>query len=117
VLYQGRPIIAEHFRLPRSFDPEVIPVFNTNTFLVDSHALAELKMEWTYVEVKKQVAERTAVQFERLLGEITMTLRPRFVTVSRTGDASRFLPMKSHDDLESARASIAALMRRLGLAG
>ena len=113
VLYQGRPIIAEHFRLPHGFDPDSIPVFNTNTFLVDSQKLAELTMDWTYVEVRKQVGERKAVQFERLLGEMTTALTPRFVKVSRTGDDSRFLPMKSHDDLTRAGDAIAALMRRL----
>ncbi|MBM4356651.1 MAG: UTP--glucose-1-phosphate uridylyltransferase [Deltaproteobacteria bacterium] len=112
VLHDGRVIIAENFRLPPSFDPSTVPVFNTNTFLVEAEALLRLAMPWTYLEVKKQVAGREAVQFERLLGELTMALDTHLLEVPRDGLASRFLPVKSHDDL----AALASLLRerRLG---
>ena len=125
VLHDGQPIIAEHFRLPSGFDADAVPVFNTNTFLVDAERLLELQMDWTYVEVQKKVGsgagERTAVQFERLLGEITVAIRPSFQHVGRdtTGQAaarSRFLPVKTHEDLEAAKPAIAAIARSLGLA-
>jgi UTP--glucose-1-phosphate uridylyltransferase len=112
VLHDGRPIIAEQFRLPPSFDADRVRVFNTNTFLVDARALAQLRMPWTYLEVHKQVDERTAVQFERLLGEMTMAIEPRFLRVSRDGTESRFLPCKDYDDLEAARPLVEALYRR-----
>lgn len=99
VLHDGAPIICEHFRLPLDFDADQVPVFNTNTFIIDAKALLELDFDWTYVRVNKQVRGRPAVQFERLLGEITVPLRPRFAHVSREGEHSRFLPVKSHDDL------------------
>jgi hypothetical protein len=71
-----------------------VPVFNTNTFLVSAEALRDLALDWTYLEVHKQVAGASAVQFERLIGEMTMAIRPRFVRVPREGRASRFLPAK-----------------------
>jgi UTP--glucose-1-phosphate uridylyltransferase len=106
VLHDGRPIIAEHFRLPEDFDHQQVPVFNTNTFLVDARALAKLELEWSYLEVHKSVAGGTAVQFERLLGELTMAMPTRFVRVSRQGSESRFVPVKNHADLERARPAL-----------
>jgi len=109
VLHEGAPIICEHFRLPLDFDPDRVPVFNTNTFIVDAKALLDLSLDWTYVRVHKQVEGRPAVQFERLLGEITVPLRPRFAHVSREGEGTRFLPVKSHEDL----AAVAERARRI----
>ena len=100
VLHDGKPIIAEDFRLPLDFDADQVRVFNTNTFLVSAHKLAELDMEWTYVEVHKQVEGSAAVQFERLLGEMTEAIEPRFLRVPRAGAETRFMPMKSQKDLE-----------------
>jgi UTP--glucose-1-phosphate uridylyltransferase len=111
VLHEGRPIIAEHFRLPADFDHERVPVFNTNTFLVDARALAELELSWSYLEVHKSVEEGTAVQFERLLGELTMGLATRFVRVSRDGRSSRFVPVKDRSDLEAARPMLREMAR------
>lgn len=124
VLLDGEPIIAEHFRLPKGFDADAVPVFNTNTFLVDAKRLLELEMVWTYVEVEKKVGgagePRTAVQFERLLGEITVGIRPTFQHVSRDTEGkaavrSRFLPVKTHEDLEAAKPAIATIAGSLGL--
>jgi UTP--glucose-1-phosphate uridylyltransferase len=90
-------------------------VFNTNTFLVDARALADLALDWTYVRVEKKVEERAAIQFERLLGEMTVALRPRFAHVSREGEATRFLPVKDYDDLDRVRPDAARLARARGL--
>lgn len=113
VTLDGKPIIAEHFRLPESFDVDAVPVFNTNTFIVDAQALASFELDWTYVEVRKDVGDRKAVQFERLLGEITMAIPPRMQRVSREGENSRFLGMKTREDMERERAAIARLSARL----
>ncbi|MBI4699632.1 MAG: UTP--glucose-1-phosphate uridylyltransferase [Deltaproteobacteria bacterium] len=115
VMYRGRPMIVEHFRLPREFDPEQVPVFNTNTFLVDAGALAELRMPWTYVRVDKKVGGRVAVQFERLLGELTAGIEPRLLRVSREGLASRFLPVKDQAALEKLRPVFVAMAESRGL--
>ncbi|MBI4954696.1 MAG: UTP--glucose-1-phosphate uridylyltransferase [Myxococcales bacterium] len=108
VRHAGRPIVCEHFRLPVGFDPASVPVFNTNTFLVSAAALAALVFEWTYVEVHKEVGELEAVQFERLLGELSVPLTPSFLRVPRDGAASRFVPVKDTRDLAAAAAFVEA---------
>jgi UTP--glucose-1-phosphate uridylyltransferase len=103
VLCDGRAIIAESFRLPPGFDPSSVPVFNTNTFIVDAEALLGLQLDWSYLEVHKHVGGRRAVQFERLIGEVTMALDTHMLRVERDGALSRFLPVKSYEDLEQIR--------------
>lgn len=115
VRWNGRPIITEEFRLPVGFDPASVPVFNTNTFLVDAKELLDLQMEWTYVEVEKTIAGQKAVQFERLLGEITATLAPQLLRVPREGTRSRFLPVKDLPELEKRRSEIDAIVRARGI--
>ena len=117
VRHEGRPIITEEFRLPLGFDASKVPVFNTNTFLVDARALADLSMAWTYVEVEKKIGEAKAVQFERLLGEITAALEPRFLRVPREGVRSRFLPVKDLAELEKRRPEIELVARARGMLG
>lgn len=107
VLCDGRPIIAEAFRLPVGFDSARVPVFNTNSFLVDAAALEAARVAWTFLEVHKQVEGLEAVQFERLLGELTTSLDTRFLRVARDGLASRFLPVKTLEDL----ATVAPILR------
>ncbi|WP_104978307.1 UTP--glucose-1-phosphate uridylyltransferase [Sorangium cellulosum] len=115
--WNGRPVIAEDFRLPIGFDPKVVPVFNTNTFLASAEALAALRMEWVYVEVEKTVGDRKAVQFERILNEITFGLPARFLRVPREGLGARFLPVKDAEELERRRPSIEAIARARGILG
>jgi UTP--glucose-1-phosphate uridylyltransferase len=117
VRWNGRRIITEEFRLPVGFDPSTVPVFNTNTFLVNAGALDALAMEWTYVEVEKKIGERKAIQFERLLGEITAALPPSFLRVPREELASRFLPVKDVPELERRRPQIEGIARARGILG
>lgn len=117
VRWNGRRIITEEFRLPIGFDAATVPVFNTNTFLADAAALEGLDMEWTYVEVEKKIGDRKAIQFERLLGEVTAALEPRFLRVPRVGVASRFLPVKDNAELERRRPEIEAIVRARGILG
>lgn len=111
VRYMGRRLIVEEFRLPIGFDPKTVPVFNTNTFLIDAAALASFAMEFTYVEVEKKIGGRVAIQFERLLGEITAAIEPQFVRVPRDGDVSRFLPVKDHAEHALRKPAIEAALR------
>ena len=115
VRWNGRPLITEEFRLPVGFDPAQVPVFNTNTFLVGAEALASLSMKWTYVEVEKKIGDRRAVQFERILGELTAGLEPRFLRVPRSGPGSRFLPVKDLPELEKRRPEIELIARERGM--
>ncbi|HEX7667929.1 MAG TPA: UTP--glucose-1-phosphate uridylyltransferase, partial [Polyangiaceae bacterium] len=68
---QGKLQVLEEFRLPTDFDASTVRVFNTNTFLVDAEALATAPIEWNWFEVEKKVEGKPAIQFERLLQEIT----------------------------------------------
>jgi UTP--glucose-1-phosphate uridylyltransferase len=117
VRHRGRRIIAEEFRLPKGFDPTSVPVFNTNTFVVDARALAALDHEFSFVEVDKKVDGLDAVQFERLLGEITVSLEPRLLRVPREGAGSRFLPVKDRDELAQRREALRALATERGWIG
>jgi UTP--glucose-1-phosphate uridylyltransferase len=115
VRWNGRPLITEEFRLPLGFDPTTVPVFNTNTFLASAEGLSTLSMEWTYVEVEKKIGDGRAVQFERILGELTAGLEPRFLRVPRSGAASRFLPVKDLAELERRRPEVELIARERGM--
>jgi len=115
VLWNGRRIIAEEFRLPLDVDANAIRVFNTNTFLVEAAALRALDFDFTFVEVDKTVGTRKAVQFERLLGEITAPIEPAFLRVPRAGEGSRFLPVKDPAELEQRRPELDLVLRSRGV--
>jgi UTP--glucose-1-phosphate uridylyltransferase len=87
-------------------------VFSTNTFWIDARALDGLEHRFTYVPVTKRVDGRTAVQFERILNELTLALSSRLLLVPREGDASRFVPVKDLDALAASRRVIAAVVDR-----
>ena len=97
----GKLQILEEFRLPPDFDPAQVTVFNTNSFLVRAERLLSGPLPWTYFEVEKKVGGAPAVQFERLLQEITAHWETRCLRVPREGSASRFLPVKDFAELEA----------------
>jgi UTP--glucose-1-phosphate uridylyltransferase len=105
--------VLESFRLPDAFDEQAVTVFNTNTFLADAAALDGLDMPWTWFRVEKTVDGRPAIQFERLIGELTSALSSRFLLVPRDGADSRFLPAKSWQQLEQQHDLISARLRAL----
>ncbi|MDX6549673.1 MAG: UTP--glucose-phosphate uridylyltransferase [Gaiellales bacterium] len=113
VRWNGRPVILESFRLPAGFDDDDVPVFNTNTFVADAAALAAVDPEWTWFRVEKLVDGRPAIQFERLVGELTSVLNSRFLRVPRDGPESRFLPAKDWSELEARRDQFAARLAPL----
>jgi UTP--glucose-1-phosphate uridylyltransferase len=102
----GVPQIIEGFRFPKDFDQNSIPVFNTNTFLLDAAAI-DRDFALPYYRVEKVVDGRTAVQFERLVGELTAFVSTRFVEVPREGDDGRFLPAKDPEELARRQGAIA----------
>jgi UTP--glucose-1-phosphate uridylyltransferase len=105
----GRTVVLEDVRLPPGFDTGTVPYFSTNTFWADARALAELAFEWTYARVEKQVDGRTAIQFERILNELTCALPSRYLLVPRSGSRGRFLPVKDTPELERRRPDIERL--------
>ena len=102
--------VLEEFRLPKGFDASQVTVFNTNTFLVRARPLLESKLEWTFFEVQKKVDGKTAVQFERLLQELTRVMTTVYLRVPRAGSGARFLPVKDPDELERRRPEIKAVL-------
>lgn len=110
---EGKLQVLEEFRLPSDFDPTTVRVFNTNTFLVRADALLGLEgRAWSYFEVEKKVDGRVAIQFERLLQELTAWLPSRYVRIPRDGAASRFVPVKDHDELARRHEEIRAVLAR-----
>ncbi len=109
----GRAQIVEAFRFPEDFDQERIPVFNTNTFVLDAEAIdAEFPLTW--FAVNKTVDGKPAVQFERLVGELTAFLDSAFLRVERHGPDARFQPIKTPDDVDKERPDIVAALKARG---
>jgi UTP--glucose-1-phosphate uridylyltransferase len=107
--------VLEEFRLPKAFDASAVRVFNTNTFLIRAQALANTRVRWSWFEVEKKVGGRTAVQFERLLQELTAAMPAAYIRVPRDGIHSRFLPVKDHAELEKRRGEIRAIASARGM--
>jgi UTP--glucose-1-phosphate uridylyltransferase len=102
VRVNGRPQIVEGFRFPPGFGPHVLSVFNTNSLVVEVDALEERHpLTWFYVE--KEVDGRKAVQLERLVNELSAFLPTTYLLVPRHGPRSRFVPVKTPEDLDRAR--------------
>jgi len=99
--------VVEAFRVPPNFDQDRVAVFNTNTFWIDVDAVRE-PPKLTWFTVRKQVGDRTAVQFERLVGELTAFVPTAFIQVAREGLLGRFVPVKTPADLASGRSALLA---------
>lgn len=106
--YLGRTQLIEQVRYRKGFDPNIVDVFNTNTFWFTAAALdRDFDLGWYYVE--KEVEGRRAVQVEHLVGELTAFLSTNFLQVRRSGSRTRFLPVKTPEDLAAAREEIAEM--------
>lgn len=105
VRVDGRLQLVEAPRFPPSFDQDAVPVFNTNTAVVDIDALdRDYDLSWLYV--RKAVGNRAAVQLERLYNELSAFLPTTYLEVPRRGPRGRFLPIKTPEDLELARSDL-----------
>lgn len=110
----GTAQIVEAFRFPEGFDQDSIPVFNTNSFVLDATQL-DRDFPLTWFVVRKKVEGLEAIQFERLVGELTAFLPTSFLEVERHGGDGRFQPVKDPAELEARRAEITALLRARGV--
>jgi UTP--glucose-1-phosphate uridylyltransferase len=81
---------------------------------VNADALEGLSMNWTYVEVEKKIGDRNAVQFERIVNEITSAIEPHLLRVPREGVEARFLPVKDTAELERRQPEIEAIVKARG---
>ncbi len=107
-LHEDRVQLVEQLRFPADFDPDIVDVFNCNTFTFTAASLdRDFDLGWYYVE--KTVEGRKAVQIEHLVGEVTRTLSTNYLKVRRSGRDNRFLPVKTPEDLDSARDEIAEM--------
>jgi UTP--glucose-1-phosphate uridylyltransferase len=111
----GRLQVLEEFRLPEGFDASQVTVFNTNTFVVKAEPLETAHIDWNWFEVEKKVDGKVAVQFERLLQELTAAMPAACLRVPREGVASRFLPVKDVSELEQRRGAIEDVARARGM--
>jgi len=112
----GRPAIVEGFRLPVGTDLADFPHFNTNTLWLATKAM-DRDFDLTWFAVRKMIAwpgggEREVVQFERLIGQVTEFAPTAFLDVDRD---TRFLPIKTREDLAAARPALEAFARSVGL--
>ena len=107
--------VLEEFRIPPSFDPATVRVFNTNVFHFDAPTILDLDIPWTFFTVKKKLGEQSVVQFERLVNEVTSYLPTAYLHVPRNGVASRFLPVKDNEELALRVPEIFAVARARGI--
>jgi UTP--glucose-1-phosphate uridylyltransferase len=107
--------VLEEFRLPEGFDASSVRVFNTNTFLVRAERLLTARVHWNWSEVEKQVGGSVAIQFERLLQDMTAAMPATYIRVPRDAAASRFLPVKDYDELAARRDAIRAVAAARGM--
>ncbi|HXK16610.1 MAG TPA: UTP--glucose-1-phosphate uridylyltransferase [Polyangiaceae bacterium] len=114
VRVNDKPVVLEEFRIPPSFDPATVRVFNTNVFHFDAKALLELDMPWTFFTVNKKVDGKPVIQFERLVNEVCSVLPTKYLHLPRTGERSRFLPVKDNDELAARVPEIEAVARHNG---
>lgn len=115
VRLDGKPVVLEEFRIPKSFDPASVRVFNTNVFHFDARALHDLDMPWTFFRVTKKVDDKPVIQFERLVNEVTSHLPTRYLRVPRSGVDARFLPVKDNEELAKRRGEIEQVARARGM--
>jgi UTP--glucose-1-phosphate uridylyltransferase len=114
VRVDDKPCVLEEFRIPPSFDPATVRVFNTNVFHFDARALLELEMPWTFFTVTKKVEDQPVIQFERLVNEVTSVLPTKYLHLPRTGEKSRFLPVKDNEELAARVPEIELVARHNG---
>jgi UTP--glucose-1-phosphate uridylyltransferase len=98
-MVNNKSLILEEFRLPENFDKKTIEFFNTNTFIF-STCLFSNKFDLTYWPVKKVINNNTVIQFEQILSEVSHFNKSNFVLVPREGKNTRFVPVKTQEDLK-----------------
>jgi len=115
---EGRPAIIEAFRLPEGTDIADFPHFNTNTLWLAAEAV-DRSFDLTWFAVRKTIAwpgqaqPREVVQFEQLVGQVTELVPSAFLEVDRE---TRFLPIKTREDLTRAAPTLVEFAKDVGLA-
>jgi UTP--glucose-1-phosphate uridylyltransferase len=100
VYVDGHLEIVEGFRFPPDFDHDLLPVFNTNTLVLNADAVrSSYPLDWFRAD--KALGDQPVVQFERLMGQITGFVPTTFLQVPREGAEGRFMPIKTPHDLDT----------------
>ncbi len=99
--------IVEAFRFPPDYPQGQLPVFNTNSFVMDAAAV-DRDFDLTFFRVTKKVEDEEVIQFERLVGQVTAFVPTGLVVVPRHAPLGRFEPIKDPGDLDKRRESIRA---------
>ena len=107
--------VLEEFRLPKGFDAAAVRVFNTNTFLVRAESLLHTQVRWNWFEVEKRSANGPPCSSSGCCRSSTAAMPAAYVRVPRDGVASRFLPVKDHDELARRREDIRAVAAARGM--
>jgi UTP--glucose-1-phosphate uridylyltransferase len=107
---RGRVQVFEGFRWPEGFDLAGYDFFNTNTFYLDRQVLAH-PPDLALHAVVKEVGGQSVIQREKILGEVTELLDAAFLVVPDEGEGSRFIPVKTPEELD---ASLGLIRRVLG---
>ena len=94
---------------PPEFDQSSIPVFNTNTSLIEVAALAD-PVDLTWLVAEKRVEDAAVVQFERLYHELSAHVSTTFLVCPRSGPRGRFLPVKEPTDLAEIEPRLRELL-------
>ena len=110
----GKDVIMEAFRLPADFNTDDITVFNTNTFVFNLDALENTK-DLSWFMVQKNVNGKKAVQCERLVGQMTEFVDVSWLVVPRTGSESRFIPIKTVQDITDRQNDLRAALQYQGV--
>ena len=113
-IVNGKLQIVEAFRFPKSFHSSELTHFNTNTFCF-SRSVFEKSYPLDWFVVEKQVDNRSAVQFERLAGQLSAFIPCSFIEVERDGVGSRFSPIKDRPTLEKEHDRIMEVLATRGL--
>jgi UTP--glucose-1-phosphate uridylyltransferase len=101
----GRTMLLESMRFPAGFDHSSLPVTNVNTVTFDVEALdRDFDLTWLYVQ--KKVEGRSAVQLEHLFHEASAFMPTTYLEVPVTGPRTRFIPVKTPDDLVTAQPAL-----------
>jgi UTP--glucose-1-phosphate uridylyltransferase len=110
----GRAMLLESMRFPDGFDHSSLPVTNVNTVTFDLEALdRDFDLTWLYVQ--KKVEGRPAVQLEHLFHEASAFLPTTYLEVPVTGPRTRFIPVKTPDDLTAAQPALREVLARPAL--
>ena len=105
----GRLGLLEGPEFPPDVDQGQFPVFNTNTAMLRLEALDRpFDLRWLYV--RKTVADRTAVQLERLYHHASWELDTTFLEVPRTGARGRFFPIKEPEDRARVESDLRGML-------